>query len=99
MENLSVSTRRYDLDWLRVLAFGLLIFYHCGMGYVAEWGFHIYILHQTITIALVYYMLDWNAGVVVKFLLAVVGTFGISFLWYEFIIRRVRFLHPFFGLK
>ncbi len=32
--------RRYDLDWLRVLAFGLLIFYHIGMLYVADWGFH-----------------------------------------------------------
>lgn len=32
--------RRYDLDWLRVLAFGLLIFYHIGMLYVADWDFH-----------------------------------------------------------
>jgi surface polysaccharide O-acyltransferase-like enzyme len=34
------SPRRYDLDWLRVLAFGLLIFYHTGMFFV-EWGWHI----------------------------------------------------------
>ncbi|AXT31902.1 acyltransferase [Pseudoalteromonas tunicata] len=33
-------TRRYDLDWLRVLAFGLLIFYHSGMLYSQNWGFH-----------------------------------------------------------
>ena len=33
-------TRRYDLDCLRVLVFGLLIFYHIGMLYVANWGFH-----------------------------------------------------------
>ncbi len=33
-------TRRYDLDWLRVLVFGVLIFYHIGMLYVANWGFH-----------------------------------------------------------
>lgn len=35
------STRRYDLDWLRVLAFGLLILYHVGMYYVADWDWHI----------------------------------------------------------
>lgn len=29
--------RRYDIDALRVLAFALLILYHCGMLYVAEW--------------------------------------------------------------
>lgn len=32
--------RRYDLDWLRCLAFGLLIFYHTGMLYVERWSFH-----------------------------------------------------------
>ncbi len=32
--------RRYDLDWLRVIAFGLLIFYHIGMFYVT-WGWHV----------------------------------------------------------
>ncbi len=35
------DTRRYDLDWLRSLAFGLLILYHIGMYYVADWGWHI----------------------------------------------------------
>ena len=32
--------RRYDLDWLRVIAFGLLIFYHIGMFYVT-WDWHV----------------------------------------------------------
>ncbi|MEQ8801976.1 acyltransferase family protein [Haliea sp.] len=32
--------RRYDIDALRVLAFALLIAYHIGMVYVADWGFH-----------------------------------------------------------
>jgi len=35
------SERRYDLDWLRVLAILLLLFYHCGMAFTAEWGWHI----------------------------------------------------------
>ena len=34
------TARRHELDWLRVLAFGLLIFYHTGMLYVERWGFH-----------------------------------------------------------
>jgi glucans biosynthesis protein C len=34
------STRQYELDWLRVLAFGLLIFYHTGMFFVS-WGWHV----------------------------------------------------------
>lgn len=34
------GARRYDLDWLRIIAFGLLIFYHVGMFYVT-WGWHV----------------------------------------------------------
>lgn len=35
------SPRRYDIDALRVLAFGCLILYHVGMYYVADWEWHI----------------------------------------------------------
>ncbi len=35
------SSRRYDIDALRVFAFGLLILYHVGMFYVTEWEWHI----------------------------------------------------------
>ncbi|MGJ8562495.1 MAG: acyltransferase family protein [Alphaproteobacteria bacterium] len=38
------DVRRYDLDWLRVIAFGLLIFYHIGMFYVT-WGWHVKSVH------------------------------------------------------
>ena len=34
------NARQYDIDWLRTLAFGILIFYHIGMMYVS-WGWHI----------------------------------------------------------
>ena len=36
--------RRYDLDWLRVIAFGLLILYHTGMFYVT-WDVHVKSVH------------------------------------------------------
>lgn len=35
------QSRRYDLDWLRILAFAVLILYHVGMYYVADWDWHI----------------------------------------------------------
>ena len=34
------AARRADLDWLRVLAFGLLIFYHAGMAW-SGWSWHV----------------------------------------------------------
>ncbi len=39
------SERRVDLDWVRIGAFGLLIFYHVGLLYVS-WGFHIKSAHR-----------------------------------------------------
>jgi glucan biosynthesis protein C len=36
----ALTIRRYDLDWLRVLAFGLLILYHTGLVFVG-WQYHI----------------------------------------------------------
>lgn len=33
-------TRRHDLDWVRVAAFGLLVLYHVGMYYVS-WDWHV----------------------------------------------------------
>ncbi|HEY4529467.1 MAG TPA: acyltransferase family protein [Luteimonas sp.] len=33
-------TRRHDLDWVRVCAFGLLVLYHVGMYYVS-WDWHV----------------------------------------------------------
>lgn len=32
--------RRYDIDWIRVIVFDILIFYHVGMFFV-EWNWHI----------------------------------------------------------
>ncbi|WP_419149423.1 acyltransferase family protein [Pseudoalteromonas 'SMAR'] len=37
MEHLN---RRVELDWLRVIAFAVLIFYHTAMLYVPNWEFH-----------------------------------------------------------
>ena len=42
---ITANTRRYDLDWLRVMAFGLLIFYHIGMFFNSE-GWHAKSLHM-----------------------------------------------------
>jgi len=34
---MSTTIRRYDIDWLRVIAIGLLLFYHIGIGF-QPWG-------------------------------------------------------------
>lgn len=34
------ATRHHELDWLRIIAFGVLVIYHTGMYYV-NWDFHV----------------------------------------------------------
>lgn len=35
-----LPARRHDLDWLRIIAFAVLIFYHVGM-FFTTWGWHV----------------------------------------------------------
>ena len=58
-----------------------------------------YILHQTITVILGYYLMDQDWSFIVKGSIMVVGTFLISWFIYDLIILRIPMLHPLFGLK
>lgn len=58
-----------------------------------------YILHQTITIVIAYFLMGLNWGFAIKFSILLIGTFGFSWLIYDLIILRIRWLHPLFGLK
>ena len=58
-----------------------------------------YILHQTITVILGYFLMESNLAWGWKFLMMVMGTFLITWAIYEFLIRRVKFIWPLFGLK
>jgi hypothetical protein len=88
--------RRYDLDWLRILVFGLLIFYHIGMLYVADWGFHFKSVYQSETLANFMLIVEpWRmaslwiiSGIAIRFILV-----KVSLLRYTF-VRSLRLLLP-----
>lgn len=58
-----------------------------------------YILHQTIIILLGFYLMDGAMPIFIKAIIMVVGTYGGCWLIYEFIIRRISFIKPMFGVK
>jgi len=41
MESAASRPHRHDIDWLRVLAILLLLYFHTAMIFAAEWGWHI----------------------------------------------------------
>jgi hypothetical protein len=59
----------------------------------------IYILHHTIIIFLGFILMDHPMLVGWKMMILILGTYSISLLLYEYIIRRVKYFRPLFGLK
>ncbi|WP_194778096.1 acyltransferase family protein [Pararhodonellum marinum] len=89
-------------SWIMTI-FGFAASYLNGrntfLSYANEAVYPFYILHQTVTITLGYYLMNLDWGLLSKFTLMVFGTFGISLLLYEYGIRRWKFIRPLFGLK
>jgi peptidoglycan/LPS O-acetylase OafA/YrhL len=36
-----MTERRHDIDWLRIIAIVLVLYFHSGMAFIAEWDWHI----------------------------------------------------------
>ena len=58
-----------------------------------------YVLHQSLILLLAYWLLPLQFGPVLEPLLVLAGTIAGCWLLHEFVIRRVRWLRPCFGLK
>ena len=69
------------------------------LPYATEAIFPWYILHQTIIVIAGFNLAKLSLGPVIEPLLVLGLTIAGCLLIHEFVIRRVRFLHPFFGLK
>ncbi|MGB5236815.1 MAG: acyltransferase family protein [Flavobacteriaceae bacterium] len=69
------------------------------LSYANEAVYPFYILHQTITIIIAYFIMDLPWHMFSKFILLTAGTFIVSWLIYEFGIRRWKIIRPLFGLK
>jgi len=69
------------------------------LKYLSQAAYPVYIIHMAVLFGVAYFILpfDWNP--IVQFMLTTLVTFIVCFVIYEFIIRRIKFLHPFLGLK
>ena len=69
------------------------------LAYATEAVYPFYILHQTITVIAVFWLVRSGLPVGAKFALAASVTFVGTWLLYEFVVRRIAILRPLFGLK
>ncbi len=70
-----------------------------GLAYATEAVYPFYILHQTVTVIVVYHLAAADLPVSLKFVLTAGATFLGTWLIYEGVVRRIDFLRPLFGLK
>ena len=69
------------------------------LSYCNQAVYPFYILHQTVMMVIAFYLMNLDWSLSVKSSILVLGTFGFSWLIYELIIRRWKFVRPLFGLK
>ena len=58
-----------------------------------------YILHQTVIIIIGYYVVGWNSGVGLKYLVISISSFISIMAIYELLVRRINILRFLFGMR
>jgi hypothetical protein len=90
--------------WICVLAifgFGMqyLTAQSSRLGYANEAVLPFYIFHQTVLLAVGYFVLQWGLPDVLEWAVIVVISFSIIMALYEFIVRRFNLMRFLFGMK
>jgi glucans biosynthesis protein C len=88
--------------WLTsILGFGskYLNFNNELLRYAREAVLPFYILHQTVIVIIGFYIANWEAGVVVKYLMLGTLSFTVIVALYDLLIKRVEMLRFIFGMK
>ena len=76
-----------------------LNFNNAILQYTNKAVYPFYILHQTVMIVIGYYIIKVDAGIALKYSLVVIGTYAFTMLIYEFVVRRIKIMWMFFGVK
>jgi peptidoglycan/LPS O-acetylase OafA/YrhL len=86
---------------LALLAYGrrLLNFTNRFLRYFAEGAYPIYILHQTIIMAIAFFVVQWSHGVAAKYAIIVALSFMGTVLAYDVLVRRTNVTRFLFGMK
>ena len=98
------STLRALCAWgwiLAILGFGsrYLNFNNRFLGYANEAVLPFYVLHQTVIISIGFYVVQWDLGVMPKYLIIAATSFIGIIAIYELLVRRLKPLRFLFGMR
>ena len=69
------------------------------LAYANEAVLPFYVLHQTIIISIGFYVVQWSAGIGLKYLVISATSFVAIMLIYELLVRRINILRFLFGMR
>jgi len=68
------------------------------LNYFGEAAYPLYVLHQTVIVAIGYYVVQWDGSILVKYVTITLAAFGVTTLLYEVLVRRNNFVRALFGM-
>lgn len=95
---LSLSTWSW-LVFIISMGTKVLNFSNRGLEYANEAVLPFYILHQTVILIIGYYIVQWNAGMLVKFFLISTISFVVIIAIYDLCVRRTNITRFLFGMR
>ncbi|KAM3092860.1 acyltransferase family protein [Phormidesmis sp. 146-12] len=86
---------------IALLALGqrYLSFNNRFLTYLNQASYPIFLLHQSVLVAISFYVVQWKIGVVEKFLIISTATVVITIVLYDLTIKRLNWIRFLFGLK
>ena len=81
------------------LARSHLNFNHRLLQYANQASYPVYLLHQSVIVAIGFYVVSWQMEIPQKFIIISSGAIALTLGLYEWIIRRFNFVRFCFGLK
>jgi hypothetical protein len=84
-----------------VFAIGMrfLDFTNRWLQYSRQASFSFFWVHLAVIFFIAFYVVQWEADVLIKLLFLLIGSFSLTLVWYELLVRRVDPVRRLFGLK
>ncbi|UCE12206.1 MAG: acyltransferase family protein, partial [Candidatus Heimdallarchaeota archaeon] len=87
------------INFILVLGMRFLDFSNTWLQYWKEAILPFYLVHQPIILIIAFFVVQWDASILIKLPAVVLSSFIVSLSFFEFIIKRIEFFRPFFGIK
>ncbi len=70
-----------------------------ALRYVSQASYPFYLLHQTVIVAIAYFVIRWHAGAAAKYGVIAAASLVATVLVYDLLVKRAAVLRFFFGMK